>query len=84
VAVKVTLTPWPTVVEGGEIDVVVLVRNSEAFQAMARLLASTEPRPVTTLYPVGGSKFEASYPKNPVEGHCSAVGQGATGSPTWQ
>jgi hypothetical protein len=49
VAVKVTLAPWLTVVEGVETDVVVLVRDSEAFQAMAKLLTSTEPRPVTTL-----------------------------------
>jgi hypothetical protein len=49
IAVKVTLAPGPTLDEGVEIAVVVLVRDSEAFHAIANLLASTEPRPVTAL-----------------------------------
>jgi hypothetical protein len=40
-----------------------------AFHAVKSALASTEPRPVTKLYPLEGSALEALNPKEPDEGH---------------
>jgi len=61
---------------------------SVAFHATASAFASTEPRPVTRLYPVVASAFDALYPMLPVvpvaPGHCSPVGQGAAGVPPSQ
>lgn len=47
---------------------------SVAFQAMARLLPSTEPRPPTGLYPVVESELEASNPKTPAVGQITSLG----------
>lgn len=40
-----------------------------AFQAVNKALASTEPRPVTRLYPFVASALEALNPKKPAAGH---------------
>jgi hypothetical protein len=47
---------------------------SVAFQATARLLASTEPRPPTRLYPVVESAFDAANPMTPPAGQITSVG----------
>lgn len=40
-----------------------------ALNAVNRALASTEPRPVTKLYPLEASALEALNPKEPDAGH---------------
>ena len=57
VAVKVTLVPAYALVVGVEIPVAVELRV--AAQAKAKLSASTEPRPLTRLYPVAVSELVA-------------------------
>ena len=47
---------------------------SFALNAVNRALASTEPRPVTKLYPLEGSALEALNPNEPDEGHWSEAG----------
>ena len=44
------------------------------FHAVNRELASTDPRPVTKLYPLVASCVEALNPREPDEGHRSAAG----------
>lgn len=56
---------------------------SRAFHAVANTLASTEPRPVTRLYPVVVSALVASNPKTPADGHITSAGCPA-GVPDWQ
>lgn len=58
---------------------------SVAFQATARLLPSTEPRPPTGLYPVVASELELelSNPNTPPPGHITSLGS-PEGVPTWQ
>ncbi len=62
---NVTEVPSITVVDEGEIATELAVVRPAA-QAVARLYASTEPRPVTTLYPLIGSELEALKPITPV------------------
>jgi hypothetical protein len=47
---------------------------SVAFHAMPRLLASTEPRPATRLYPVVESALEDSKPKTAALGQITSPG----------
>jgi hypothetical protein len=62
--VKFTEFPAYTFVAEGEIVTELAVR--EAAHAIAKAFASTEPRPVTKLYPVVVSALEASKPKTSV------------------
>jgi hypothetical protein len=67
VAVSVTLCPSTTLV--GAASNVVELAARPAAQAMARLFKSTDPSPVTRLYPDVVSAEEASKPINPLAGH---------------
>src|SRR5271165_156216 len=69
VAVRVTLVPWVTEAAEGETATVLAVRV--ASQAVARLFMSTEPRPVTKLYPVVASEVAESEPMIPVPGQAN-------------
>jgi hypothetical protein len=57
VAVKVTLAP--ELAEVGKATTEVVVATVDSPQFIASTLASTEPSPVTRLYPVVASAFEA-------------------------
>ena len=83
--VKVALADCPAEMGLGARVVAVSAKSGvrKAFQAIARLLASTEPRPVTRLYFVVVSKLEALKPITPPAGHCRAAGW-IVGVPTWQ
>jgi hypothetical protein len=64
VAVRVTLVP--EMAEGGVGTTAVVVATRDSPQFTASKLASTDPSPVTKLYPVAGSALEAWNPMVPV------------------
>ena len=71
VTAKLTLVPIMTFVAEGETVMELAPREGHE---LARLLTSTDPRPVTRLYFVVESKFEALYPITPDEGHITSAG----------
>jgi hypothetical protein len=71
VTAKLKLVPIVTFVAEGETVIELAAREGHE---VARLLTSTEPRPVTRLYLVVGSKFDALYPITPEEGQVTLAG----------
>ena len=74
VTVNVTVDDCPAGIELGTRVPAVMVNGDSAE---ANLLTSTEPRPVTRLYPVVASAFETLNPTTPEPGHSTLAGNPA-------